>query len=419
MLLDLAIAGAAGTLVGLERERAMSDDSERDFGGIRTFPLIALLGCVGALLAPSFGPWLLLAMLGAVTVLIAISHARAGDGNPGLTSEIAALVTFGAGAIAGTEGLLETTQRYLLVTAISAVTMTLLAVKKPLHGLVARVSPDDLYATAKFVILALVVIPILPDETYGPLDVLNPAKMGMMIALVAGISFVGYVAARVLGSGRGLLLTGLVGGLVSSTAVTLTFAGKAKVEPKVAGVSAVAIGAASATMFARIVAVVSAVDPPLLGRIAPPMLAMAAAGMLVAALLYRREVSGRKTDALPLRNPFELRTAIKFGLLYGVVLFVAKAAQVYLGTAGVLGSAVLAGLTDVDAITVSLSQLHRQGMSSELASLGITLAAVTNTIVKVTLAASLGGRSLGLRVGAVLGSAILAGGAALLVMFLA
>src|SRR5690606_16895127 len=133
---------------------------------------------------------------------------------------------------------LEDVQRYLLVAAIASATMALLALKRPLHGFIARVSPSDVYATAKFVILALVVIPLLPDRTYGPLDVLNPFKVGLMIALVAGVSFLGYVAARVFGGSRGMLATGLVGGLISSTAVTLTFAGRTKEEPSIGPVAA-------------------------------------------------------------------------------------------------------------------------------------------------------------------------------------
>lgn len=283
--------------------------------------------------------------------------------------------------------------------------------KKPLHGLAAKIAVEDLHATAKFVLLALVLIPILPNRTYGPLDVLNPFKIGLMVVLVAGISFVGYVAARILGSGRGLLVTGVIGGLISSTAVTLTFAGRSKEEPRVAPVSAVAIGAASSTMFARILAVISVVDRPLLAPLALPLLAMTVTGFGVAAGLYRRNVAGQRSEALPLRNPFELKTAIQFGLLYGIVLFVAKAAQVYVGAAGVFGSAVLAALTDVDAITLSLAELHREGLSADTAAAAILLAATTNTLVKAALATSLGGWALGKGVSTVLGSTVVIGGA--------
>jgi uncharacterized membrane protein (DUF4010 family) len=417
-LLSVGIAVAAGGLIGVEREQAQREvsDAKRDFGGIRTFPLIALLGAVGALLRPALGPWLLAGFLLGVAGLLAISHARAQDEDPGVSSEVAALVTFGAGAIAGSVDLLDDVSRFQLVAAIAGVTMALLALKRVLHGFVAKLSSDDLFATAKFALVALVLLPILPDRTYGPLDVINPAKIGLMIVLIAGVSFAGYAASRVFGGSRGMLLTGLVGGLVSSTAVTMTFAGRTKEEPRVGGVAAVAIVAASSTMFARIVLVVGIVDRSLVSSVAAPLLVMAVLGFAAAAIAYRRDAGRGGGKEVPLRNPFELTKAVQFGLLYGVVLLVAKAAQVYLGSGGVLASAVLAGLTDVDAITLSLADLHKQGLDSDTAALGIGLAAVTNTTVKAGIAATLGGVRLGARVGALLGIAVLGGLASLLLL---
>jgi uncharacterized membrane protein (DUF4010 family) len=319
------------------------------------------------------------------------------------------------GAIAATPDLLPDGPRYLLVAAGAATTMGLLALKRPLHGFIARVSEDDVYATAKFVLLALVVIPLLPNRTFGPLDVFNPFKVGLMIVLVAGISFGGYVAARLVGNRRGILVTGILGGLVSSTAVTLTFAGRAKQTPTLVSLSAVAILAASSTMFARIIVVVAVVDRPLLGVLAVPLAIMATVGYIVAAILFRKDASqGSSSEAVPLRNPFELKQAVLFGLLYAVVLIVAKAAQVYVGSGGLYASAVLAGLTDVDAITLSLTELHRSGMDARVAATGITLAAFTNTLVKGGMAAVAGGWALGRRVGASFLVVLAFGGAALL-----
>jgi uncharacterized membrane protein (DUF4010 family) len=293
--------------------------------------------------------------------------------------------------------------------------MGLLALKRPLHGFTARVSDDDVYATAKFVLLALVVIPLLPDRTYGPLDVFNPFKVGLMIALVAGISFAGYVAARLVGSDRGLLVTGLLGGLVSSTAVTLTFAGRAKETPRLVPLLSVGILAASSTMFARILVVVAVVDRALLGALASSLGVMAASGYLIAVILFRK--AARKNEAaepVDLQNPFELKRAVLFGLLYGAVLFAAKAAQVYIGETGLYASAILGGLTDVDAITLSLADLHLGGVDGSVAVTGITLAAITNTMVKAAIAVIAGGRALGRRVAGALLVALLSGGAALL-----
>ena len=414
-LISLAVALAAGALVGAERQQASGTKEGGDeFGGIRTFPLLALLGAIGALLRPWVGPWPLVALVLGVGALLAVSYFRSsGDGDHGLSTEVAALATMGLGAIAATPEILEGGQRYLLVAASAAVTMALLAAKAPLHGFVARLKSEDVYATVKFVLLALVVLPILPNEAYGPLSVLNPFKIGLMIVLVAGISFAGYVAARVFGARRGLLAAALLGGLVSSTAVTLTYSGRAKEEPSLAGHCTVAIVAASSVMFARVVAVVAVVDHSLLPTLAPPLGIMAIAGLVAARLAFRKLAPAKAAgdgEAVPLRNPFELRQAVQFGLLYAAILFGAKAAQTYLGTGGVWVSSVLAGLTDVDAITIGLTELHRDGMDARTAVIGIVLATATNTLVKVGLAASIGGAALGRRVGLSLGTALVAGG---------
>jgi uncharacterized membrane protein (DUF4010 family) len=239
-----------------------------------------------------------------------------------------------------------------------------------------------------------------------------------MITLVAGISFAGYVAARLVGSRRGVLVTGLLGGLVSSTAVTLTFAGRAKETPPLVPLLGVGILAASSTMFARMLMVVAVVDRPLLAELAWPLGVMAAGGYIVVASHVFRKNSKETTSAEPvaLRNPFELTRAVAFGLLYGVVLFVAKAAQVYVGSTGLYASAVLAGLTDVDAIMLSLLDLHRAGMDGSVAVTGITFAAITNTLVKGAIAAVVGGRALGRRVGMLFLAVLMFGGATLILV---
>lgn len=437
-LVSIAVAVAAGGLIGAERQQSQlaasldaASDPESggkrqssDFGGIRTFPLIALLGALGALVRPIAGTWLLGGLLFGVIAFVAVSHAWSGRrGDIGISSEVAALVTYVLGALAVMNDLVpEDSQRYLLVSACAATTLALLALKQPMHQFVGRVSADDVYATTKFLILGLIVLPVLPNQVYGPLSVLNPFKIGMMILLVAGISFTGYLASRLVGQDKGLLLTGLLGGLVSSTAVTLTYAGKSKKESRLAPLCAVAIVVACSTMFARVVAVVAVVDRDLLSTLAWSLGTMAIVGFSASIALYviTNRAQAQSADAadkaktpqegVSLRNPFELKQAVTFGLLYGGVLFVAKAAQTYLGSGGLYLSSVLAGLTDVDAITLSVTDLHRSGLATSVAATAITLAAVTNTIVKSTMAISIGGAVLGKKVASILGGALLAGG---------
>ena len=409
----LLVALAAGALIGLEREQARVLDRKPSIGGVRTFPLIALAGALSALLAHTMGVWPVLGALLVVGAFLGVSYYQewGKEVTPGITTQVAALITFLLGALALLPGLpLATGQRYLLIVASAGVVMALLSFKAPLHQAVARVSEDDIYATAKFVILALVVLPLLPDRTFGPLHVLNPFDTGLMIVLIAGISFLGYIATRIAGEGRGLAVTGILGSLVSSTAVTVSMATRVREAPKIAVLAAVAILAASATMFARILTIVGIVDFGLLPVLMWPLGVMMIVGYGTALVFYfRSRDDHHEAEPVSLRNPFELGSALKFGLLYAAVIFVAKAAQTFLGDQGLYVSSVLAGTTDVDAITLSMARFHREGLNATTAATAITLAAVTNTAVKAGIAAWLGGRELGVRVAVGLGMTLVAG----------
>ncbi|HET7539565.1 MAG TPA: MgtC/SapB family protein [Polyangiaceae bacterium] len=410
-LTALAVAVAAGGLIGAEREQAHGARPSADFGGVRTFPLLAIVGVVGGLVRPALGAWIVGALLLSVVVALGISQIRAKSEDVGVSSELAAVVTFGLGVLTATPEIMPDRPRYLVVAGVAATTMALLALKRPLHGFIAKVSSDDVYATVKFVLLALVVIPVLPNRTFGPFEVLNPRKIGLMIALVAGVSFAGYVAARLVGERRGLLVAGLLGGLVSSTALTLSLSGRARNEPSSAELCGVGIVAGCATMFPRILVITAVVDPALSVQLWP-LGVMGVAAYVCAYFGYSRAAREGSQRSVEFRNPFELRQAVQFGVLYGVVLFVARAAQHYAGTVGIFASAALSGLADVDAISISLAELHRAGGLAHAAAPAIGVAAVVNTLVKVALATTLGGRQLSRAVAPSLLLALLLGGAA-------
>jgi uncharacterized membrane protein (DUF4010 family) len=419
IFLGFLIALAAGSLIGLEREQSRIVDKKPSIvGGVRTFPLIALSGALSALLAHAVGVWVIVAALLILGVFLAVSYYQewGREGPPGATTQVAALITFLLGVLALLPGLpLITGQRYLLIVASASVVMALLSFKAPLHHAIERVSEDDIYATAKFVILALVVLPLLPDRTFGPFDVLNPFDIGLMIVLIAAISFLGYLATRLIGERQGLAVTGILGGLVSSTAVTVSLSGRVRESPKVLTLAAVAILTSSATMFVRILAIVGIVDLGLLPVLLWPLGTMAAAGYGVALAFYvgaRRDLP--ETQPVSHRNPFELRAALQFGLFYAAVLFAAKTAQTFLGEGGLYTAAVLAGTTEVDAISLSMARFHLEGMAAATAATAITLAAVTNTAVKAGLAFWLGGPGLAMRVIVGLSATLGAGVAALL-----
>ncbi len=418
IFMGLLIALASGALIGIEREQSAAQERKLRLGGIRTFPLLALTGALSALLAHTMDVWPILGALLVVGAFLAVSYfqERTRDIAPGVTTEVAALITFLLGVMALWPDLpMGTGQRYLLIVGSAAIVMAILSFKTPLHRAVARVSEDDIYATAKFVILALVVLPLLPNRTMGPLDVLNPYNVGMMVVLIAGVGFVGYVATRVVGERKGLAVTGLLGGLVSSTAVAFSLAAHAGANPALIPSAAGAIMTAASTMFLRVLAIVVLVDFDLVPALLAPLGVMSLAGYAASALLYVGQPAARADgEEVVHRNPFALSLALRFGLLYAAVILGAQAARFYFGDQGLYLASVLAGLTDVDAIALSVAQFHQEGLAERPAATAITLATMTNSVVKGVISAWFGGRDLALRVGSGILFTVIAGGVFLL-----
>jgi uncharacterized membrane protein (DUF4010 family) len=421
LYLSLALAAAAGLLIGIEREQSAPRDESADsfIGGARTHPLVALLGGLSVLLSRET-KWPVVAVaLAALTAFLVLNYAqdvRRGAGR-GVTSEAAFLVSFFLGALALTTDVIRPPERkYLSVAALAVLTAVLLSAKPTLNPLVRRLSRDDLSATLKFLVLAVVVLPLLPDRSYGPLDALNPRQIGVLVVFIAGISFLGYVAIRLLGPQRGLGLTGLVGGLASSTAVTLSMSARAREEPRLADSFALAVVLSSSVMFIRMGVLVAIVSPALLRDAWLPLAAMAAAGLLASLWLYRRSQDQPKSDRLKLSNPVELWQALKFALYFAVVLVGSKAAATYLGNGGAYAAGAIAGTADVDAITLSLAHLARNALAPNVAVTSIFLAAASNTVVKAILSTSLGGWAFGRRIATAFAAVMAAGGAAVLLV---
>lgn len=396
--LGFLVALAAGALIGLERQQDLGFERKSGIGGVRTFPLIALAGALSAFVSQIFGVWPIVATLLILGILLAVSYNRewSRKDHPGIITPLAALITFLLGVLALLPGIpLNTPHRYLLIVGSAGVVMALLSLKERLHQVVEHLSDHDIYATAKFVILALVVLPLLPDRTFGPLDVLNPFHTGIMVVLIAGLSFLGYLCTRLIGPNKGLITTGILGGLVSSTAVTMSMATQARSAPHLALPGAMAILAASSTMFARVLVITGLLLPELSLMLLAPLGGMAISGYVMSGFLYRKaQRTPNHSPDIAYRNPFELRPALGFGVLYAGVLLLSKAAQTYLGDQGLYASSLLAGTTDVDAISLSVIRLTQEGLSSWTAATAITLAAMTNTLVKACLASWFGGKPL-------------------------
>ena len=415
--LSLVVALAAGLLVGFERESAVASAQETSYlGGARTLPLVALAGAVATLLAPALGIWPLALAFVAFFALVLLSYAQdVKHGDKGLTSETAFLLVFLLGSLAATRGLVGGAgEKAVLVLSIAVVATSLLSVKPGLHALAARASPADLFATLKFLIVAVVVLPLLPDRPMGPFDALNPFKIGVLVVLISGVGFVGYLAVRILGPGRGLAVTGLVGGLASSTAVTLSLSGRARQEPALARIYAPAVLLACTVMFPRVFVEVALVHPPLLGALAPPFGAATVAGLAASAWLLRG-ASRAAGPPVQFENPFELGAALKWGLLFAVVLVLLQAATLHLGAGGTYLTGFVGGATDADVVALSMANLARSGaISGELAAGTALVGAAANTLAKAGLAAAIGGGDLARRLLPAFGVVLLAGGLAYL-----
>lgn len=415
-LASLALAAASGLLIGLEREHSAAtespDDDQRPFGGVRTFTLLALGGAVAGLMTAELGPWILIALLVGTYAMLTISYrADLTQGDRGITTEVAAVTTVLLGALATADVIRPPDHRLIVVISLAVFITALLSFKPKLHALARRVSRSDLVATLQFIVAAAIVLPLAPNVDFGPLDAFNPYKTVLMVVLIAGISFVGYVAVRVMGARRGMVLTGLLGGLVSSTAITLSMAGRARSEPAVRGGCLLAVVLASTIMYARVLLEVGVVNMALLDDVLIPMSAMLAVGLLATGLIWR---AARKEEPasgeIPLTNPFQLTTAIAFGLMFAAVLFVSKLATTYAGDLGVYAAGVLAGLTDVDAITLSMADLAGTSVVSEpVAATTILLATASNVLTKGGMAVAVGGWQFGARVLAAFVAMLLAG----------
>ena len=416
--LGMGLAIAVGGLVGVERERKAQTDKKGSFGGIRTFPLIGLFGGLAALMAQGFGVLGLAVPFAALALLLVSAYWKQPRSSEspslGLTSEVAALLVFALGALPFVDAVpLEFYDRLVLSAALGAVVMAALAMREPLHAVAQKMSGEDLFATVRFALLAAVMLPLLPDQTWDMFDALNPRKIGTVIVMIAAISFVGYVAVRILGQKRGIGVTAAFGGLASSTAVTLTFSDRAKQQPELARMCSFAIVLACTIMLPRLATMIALMHAPLVAHTAPVLGSMLAGCTVGALVLWR--VAERKgetraitreqtaTEEKRLNNPFSLKQAFKLGAAYAIIRLAAAAAKHFFSDAGLYAAAALAGLTNVDAITISVTRMYsHDDIGSDVAALSIAIAVLSNTFVKAGIAFFIGGKRVGRFVGLVL-----------------
>lgn len=384
-----------GALIGTERQRRLAEDKVRGVAGLRTFTLIALLGALSATLADYYGPTFALAAFASFTILVGIGYASSVStlGRIDFTAAVAAVVTFTLGMLTRFE------ESMLLAVALAILTTWILATRRISHHYVEALSDTDLLDTLKMGIIALVIYPLLPDTPLDPWGVLNPREIWLMVVLVSLIGYVGYVLIRILGAERGLTLTGVLGGLVSSTAVTTAMATEVKVNREIISSAVFATVIASCTMFPRVLFVILVVNRDLLLLLLPKLLSMAIVGIALAYLLMRKSAPLGKEVAV--KDPFRIVPALKFGAFFAFVLLTSKLASTYFGDAGAYVAAIISGLADVDAISLSMATLAKSTLDPAIAATAITLATITNTLVKLSIAYILGNKEFGNRIAAI------------------
>jgi uncharacterized membrane protein (DUF4010 family) len=378
-LQSLAVALLVGLLIGLDRERAEIRKKRQLFAGIRTFPLIALLGAALTLLRGQMGPWPLLAGFMAVAGIALVSYARgAGEGDMGATTEVAALGAYALGCLAGVGQL-------VVAGAAGVAVAVLLAVKPSLERLSRTLSEQELTAVLELAVISAIVLPLVPDQGYGPWGVLNPFRIWMVVVLVSAVSFAGFIAVRWRGQEGGLFWAAGLGGLVSSTAVTMAMAQRSRDAPEAGRAIAGAAVLATSVMCGRLLVLVAAAGPTLLPRLAPPVMAMGLVGLLVALLLRRGAAHPESTAGRQLDNPFSLRSAMLFGAIFAGALLLVRWSQTLFGSTGTLIAALLSGFVDVDAVSIALARGARPDIATAAVA-GIVIACVSNNVFKTAVA---------------------------------
>jgi uncharacterized membrane protein (DUF4010 family) len=405
--IDLAIALGIGLLIGLQKERV-----ESPVAGLRTFALVSVFGAVAALISGTTGPWVVVAGLLAITTFTVMGNVismRGGSIDPGQTTEVAIVLTFLLGALV----VLGPREGAIVLGAMVAV---LLHLRDELKGLVASLSDRDVRAMMQFVVVSLIVLPVLPDRAFGPYDALNPREIWWMVVLIVGLNLVGYGAFRLLGERVGTALAGILGGIVSSTATTVTYARLAREDENATPVAVVIVWVASGVVFLRVLVEIAVVAPAFLADAAGPIGIM----MLVVAVgtpFIWRATKEKRAHPLQPQNPAQLKSALTFGALYAAVLFAVAAAQEFFGAAGLFAAAAMSGVSGMDAITLTASQMvSRQALDPDTAWRLIMVAGLSNLVFKFGLIAALGNKPMATRAGVLFTIAITAG-AALIVLW--
>ncbi|WP_299107642.1 MgtC/SapB family protein [uncultured Winogradskyella sp.] len=401
-ILGVLISMGIGLIIGLEREYDKIKE-DQGFAGIRTFPIVAILGFSLASLTEFFTPWLLIISLGSFILFLAFNHFKQEkeEHGQGLTTNLALIATF-------VLGVMVSVQYYRDAVATAVIIVTLLSLKTRFRLFISNITSEELFAFIKFSIIALLILPFLPNKDYGPDSLLNPFEIGSIIVIVSFLNFIGYFLVKFVGSKKGIILTAILGGLISSTAVAWNYASRSKESPELSKKYSAGIIAASAIMFPRLALLAYIFNVEILKYLALPFTLLTLVCITATLILIRKDDNKPDTN-IKLGNPLNILNAIGFGVMYVVILFAVFYSNQFFGERGLYYSALIAGLADTDAITISMSKFSLDGDKLTLASSVIIAATISNMLVKLGITAFKGSKITGKLVGYAFGSVILVG----------
>lgn len=388
------IAIVLGFIIGMQREMRNYGGVTKEFGGGRTFAIISFIGYLSAFLS-GFSSFFLLASFLAVTFMLVAASVVSGINSKqrGATTEFSALAAFLLGAL-----LNYMEPKFVIFCAVSL--LLLLNLKDKIQELEKYIGKEDLDAAVLFLAMTFVILPVLPDKPIDDFGLFNPYKVWLMVVLIAGLSFAGYIAVRVFGSGKGIAITGLLGGIVSSTAVTLSLSKKAAANSSVSQKAAVGVMLASTVMLARALLLMFLLNRTLMIGLAPTFISAFLLSLPIICFYYfKSKKDDFESENIEYKNPFELKEALVLGLFFGVVIALVKLSKEFVGDSGVYAVSFVSGISDVDAVILSISNLAGVALNFEVAGYGVIIAVVTNNIAKLMICLFMGTKELAKTVG--------------------
>lgn len=391
---QFAVALALGTLIGLEREHRFQTDKYTGFGGIRTFALIAIFGVLTYMLLAISVAFFAVMTAGFLALVITSYIMSSRNGRDfGVTSEVAAFLVYLIGILSGME-------QYLVATFVALTVLVILHFKDPLHRWAKRLKSKELVSTIEFIIITFVILPLLPNKGFGPYEFFNPYIVWLMVVFVSGISFASYIAMKLFGAKRGILLTGFLAGFISTTALSFSFAAQSKKNKKLITPYVLGISIAVSALFFRVLLEVFVLNRELSYLVAIPFVAMGLLAIILSFVLFFHD-KGRSGEVdsrhFQMESPFQLAPAIKFALIFAVVLLVTKFAANAFGNEALYLAAFVGGFFDVDSITLSMSRLADHEISEIVATIAITIGVLTNNLSKIPIFMLFGNKKVAFR----------------------